>query len=96
MRTAEEVAKQTKGLNLPFPIRSALFQDEGGIAEHFVPIFILGFDSNRAALAAHYYDEQSVFSFAVNIEHSFYSLTGYEPGIFCLHRARVSAGLGPT
>ncbi|KAK5134353.1 hypothetical protein LTR08_006533 [Meristemomyces frigidus] len=66
VRTEEEVAKKIKGLDLPFPIRSALFQDEGGIAEQFVRTFIMGFDSDRAALAAHYYDDQSDFSYAVN------------------------------
>lgn len=66
VRTEEEVAKKTKGGDLPFPIRSALFQDEGGIAEQFIRNFFMGFDSDRAALAAHYYDDNSDFSYAVN------------------------------
>ncbi|KAK4550055.1 hypothetical protein LTR36_003022 [Oleoguttula mirabilis] len=68
MRTEEEVAKKSKGTELPFPIRSALFQDEGGIAEQFVRTFFMGFDSDRTALAAHYYDDNSDFSYAVNTQ----------------------------
>ncbi|KAK3706327.1 nuclear mRNA export, poly(A)+RNA binding protein [Vermiconidia calcicola] len=67
VRTEEEVASKAK-IELPFPIRSALFQDEGGIAENFVRTFFIGFDTDRAALAAHYYDEQSDFSFAINTQ----------------------------
>ena len=68
VRTEEEVAKKTKVTDMPFPIRSALFQDEGGIAEQFVRNFFLGFDGDRAALTAHYYDEKSEFSYAVNTQ----------------------------
>ncbi|KAK5116281.1 hypothetical protein LTR85_009253 [Meristemomyces frigidus] len=68
VRTEDEVAKRTKGAELPFPIRSALFQDEGGIAEQFIRTFFMGFDSDRAALATHYYDDNSDFSYAVNTQ----------------------------
>ena len=68
VRTEEELAKKTTPTELPFPIRSPLFQDEGGIAEGFVRTFFAGFDSDRAALAAHYYDDQSDFSFSVNTQ----------------------------
>ncbi|KAK3112226.1 nuclear mRNA export, poly(A)+RNA binding protein, partial [Teratosphaeriaceae sp. CCFEE 6253] len=68
VRTEEDIAKRTKNSDLPFPIRSALFQDEGGIAESFVRTFFAGFDTDRTALAAHYYDEQSEFSYAVNTQ----------------------------
>ena len=68
VRTDEDVEKKATIPELPFPIRTPLFQDEGGICEGFVPTFFLGFDSDRAALAAHYYDEQSDFSFAVNTQ----------------------------
>lgn len=69
VRTEEEIAKmETKVTELPFPIRSPLFQDEGGIAETFVRTFFTGFDTDRAALAALYYDEQSDFSYAVNTQ----------------------------
>ena len=66
VRTEEEVAKKAKSTELPFPIRSALFQDEGGICENFIRTFYAGYDSDRAALAAHYYDEKSEFSMSVN------------------------------
>lgn len=68
VRTEEEVANKARVTELPFPIRSALFQDEGGIAEQFVRNFIMGYDSDRNALAAHYYDDGSEFSYAVNTQ----------------------------
>lgn len=67
VRTDEEIAKGSKITNLPFPLRSPSFQDEGGIAEGFIRNFIAGFDNDRAQLAAYYYDENSDFSYAVNI-----------------------------
>ena len=68
VRTEEEIASKAKVTELPFPIRTPLFQDEGGIAESFVRTFFTGFDTDRAALANHYYDEHSDFSFAVNTQ----------------------------
>lgn len=68
IRTEEEISKKTSVDELPFPIRSALFQDENGICEGFVRTFFAGFDTDRTALAAMYYDEQSQFSFAVNTQ----------------------------
>lgn len=68
VRTEEEIASKSIPGELPFPIRTPLFQDEGGIAEGFVRTFFNGFDSDRTALAAHYYDDQSDFSFAVNTQ----------------------------
>ena len=68
VRTEEEIAKKATVTDLPFPIRSALFKDEGGIAENFVRTFFTGFDTDRAALAAHYYDDNSDFSFSVNTQ----------------------------
>jgi nuclear RNA export factor len=52
--------------DMPFPIRSPNFQDEGQIAENFLRTFFAGYDTDRATLAQHYYDEQSDFSFSVN------------------------------
>ncbi|KAF2716757.1 hypothetical protein K431DRAFT_289153 [Polychaeton citri CBS 116435] len=66
VRTEEEIAKQTSETTLPFPIRSAHFRDEGGIAENFVRTFYAGFDGDRAGLSQHYYDDQSQFSLALN------------------------------
>ena len=68
VRTEDELAKKSAPAELPFPIRTPLFQDEGGIAEAFIRTFFAGFDNDRAALAAHYYDEQSDFSYAVNTQ----------------------------
>ncbi|GAB7363824.1 hypothetical protein MBLNU230_g4390t1 [Neophaeotheca triangularis] len=65
VRTEEDVTNQAKPV-LPFPVRSPAFQDEGGIAETFVRNLFAGFDADRPALAAMYYDEQSDFSYAVN------------------------------
>jgi nuclear RNA export factor len=67
VRTHEEIASRTTVTPLPFPIRSASFKDEGGIVAGFVHNLIAGFDSDRTALAAHYYDDQSDFSYAVNM-----------------------------
>ncbi|KAI7186759.1 hypothetical protein KC363_g6373 [Hortaea werneckii] len=66
VRTEEDVANKNKVTNLPFPIRSALFQDEGGIAEGFIRKFFPAFDTNRNELAQHYYDDKSEFSYSVN------------------------------
>ena len=66
VRSEEEVAKTSQVTDLPFPIRTPSFQDEGQIAENFVRSFFAGFDTDRAALANHYYDAQSDFSFSVN------------------------------
>lgn len=66
VRTEEDIANRNKVPDLPFPIRSPAFQDEGGIAEGFIRNFIAGFDTDRAALTAMYYDAQSDFSYSVN------------------------------
>lgn len=66
VRTEEEIANRGRIPDLPFPIRSPYFQDEGGIAEQFVRTFFAGFDSDRATLASHYYDDNSEFSYSVN------------------------------
>ncbi|KAK5172261.1 nuclear mRNA export, poly(A)+RNA binding protein [Saxophila tyrrhenica] len=68
VRTEEEATQKAAPTDLPFPIRTPNFQDEGGIAEGFVRTFFAGFDTDRAALAAHYYDNLSDFSFAVNTQ----------------------------
>lgn len=66
VRTEEDVKKRATVAGLPFPIRSAHFQDEQGIAESFIRTFIAGFDNDRSGLASHYYDAHSDFSFAIN------------------------------
>jgi len=66
VRTEEDVTKATKVTDFPFPIRTPSFQDEGQIAENFIRQFFAGYDSDRPALATHFYDEHSEFSYAVN------------------------------
>ncbi|QIW96411.1 hypothetical protein AMS68_001929 [Peltaster fructicola] len=66
VRTAEDVAKGFQVTDIPFPIRSAIFQDEGGIAENFIRTFFAGFDTDRNALVGLYYDAHSTFSVAIN------------------------------
>lgn len=68
VRTEEEVANKSTATQLPFPIRSPLFQDQEGIAENFIRTFFNGCDNDRAALTTHYYDDQSTFSYAVNTQ----------------------------
>lgn len=67
VRTAEDIANKKSASNLPFPVRAPQFNDEGGIAEGFIRNWFAGFDNDRAQLAQVYYDENSDFSFAVNI-----------------------------
>lgn len=64
VRSEDEIANKNK--NIPFPPRSAIFLDEGGIAEGFVRNWFLGFDTDRKALAEMYYDDKSDFSYALN------------------------------
>lgn len=68
VRTEEDIPKKSTIAELPFPIRTPLFQDQEGIVENFVRTFFVGFDSDRAALASHYYDDKSDFSYAVNTQ----------------------------
>lgn len=67
VRTEEDIKNKSSTANLPFPIRSPIFEDEGQIAENFIRQWFLGFDNDRPALAHVYYDEQSDFSYAVNV-----------------------------
>ncbi|GAM85890.1 hypothetical protein ANO11243_039000 [Dothideomycetidae sp. 11243] len=66
VRTDEEAANALRVVNMPFPVKSAVFQDESQIAENFVRTFFTGYDTNRTALAQMYYDAQSDFSFSIN------------------------------
>ncbi|KAK4498697.1 hypothetical protein PRZ48_009207 [Zasmidium cellare] len=67
VRTEEDIKNKASTTNLPFPIRSPIFQDEGQIAENFIRQWFLGFDTDRPQLAQIYYDDQSDFSYAVNV-----------------------------
>ncbi|KAI5240709.1 hypothetical protein E4T43_05924 [Aureobasidium subglaciale] len=66
VRSDQEAEKGRRVIDMPFPIKGPNFQDEGQIAENFLRTFFAGYDTDRAALAQHYYDEQSDFSFSVN------------------------------
>ncbi|THY08479.1 hypothetical protein D6D03_01064 [Aureobasidium pullulans] len=66
VRSDQDAESGRRVTDIPFPIRSPNFQDEGQIAENFLRTFFAGYDADRATLAQHYYDEQSEFSLAVN------------------------------
>lgn len=66
VRTEQEIASKSSINSIRFPIRHSNFQDEDGIAETFIRNFFLGFDADRPALVAMYYDNASDFSFALN------------------------------
>ncbi|KAI4804952.1 hypothetical protein E4T45_10995, partial [Aureobasidium sp. EXF-8846] len=66
VRSDQDAETGRQVTDLPFPIRGPNFQDEGQIAENFLRTFFAGYDTDRATLAQHYYDDQSVFSFSVN------------------------------
>ncbi|KAL1303703.1 hypothetical protein AAFC00_007055 [Neodothiora populina] len=68
VRSDEDLAKPLHNTDLPFPIRAPVFQDEGQIAENFLRNFFAGYDSDRAAVAQHFYDASSDFSLAVNTQ----------------------------
>ena len=68
VRNEEDIKNRSSATALPFPPQAPLFQDEGGIVANFICTFFAGFDSDRAALAAHYFDDQSEFSFAINTQ----------------------------
>ncbi|GAB7347325.1 hypothetical protein MBLNU459_g4269t1 [Dothideomycetes sp. NU459] len=68
VRSDVDADKGFMATDLPFPIKPASFQDEGQIAENFLRTFFAGFDSDRAALAQHYYDDNSDFSLSVNTQ----------------------------
>lgn len=68
VRSDEEAMNGFQATDLPFPIRPASFQDDSQIAETFLRNFFAGFDSDRNAVAHHYYDEKSDFSLAVNTQ----------------------------
>ncbi|CAK4031865.1 related to mRNA export factor MEX67 [Lecanosticta acicola] len=67
VRTEEDIRNKTNITNLAFPIRSAVFNDEGGIGETFIRNLIVGLDTDRQGLAQFYYDNDSTFSYAVNV-----------------------------
>ncbi|KAG9968372.1 hypothetical protein KCU78_g24242, partial [Aureobasidium melanogenum] len=66
VRSDQDAESGRQVADIPFPIKGPNFQDEGQIAENFLRTFFAGYDTDRATLAQHYYDEQSDFSLAVN------------------------------
>ncbi|EQB57579.1 TAP domain-containing protein [Colletotrichum gloeosporioides Cg-14] len=65
--TPEQI-KQIKeaGRPQPIPQRGPDFRDTNGIGEAFLLEFFVGFDTDRTALLAKYYDDNSQFSYAVD------------------------------
>ncbi|KAH7035088.1 uncharacterized protein B0I36DRAFT_346930 [Microdochium trichocladiopsis] len=67
VRSPEQVAaEQAATRPSPIPQNGADFRDINRIGEGFITEFIQMYDTNRPTLAAKYYDDQSVFSLAVN------------------------------
>lgn len=66
VRSEEDIKNRNKVTNIPFPLRSPQFHDEGGIAQQFIINLIGGLDNDRVGLAQYYYDGDSIFSYAVN------------------------------
>lgn len=67
VRTPEQVAAQEAATRpTPVPQNGPDFRDINRIGEGFITEFLQMYDANRQTLAAKYYDDQSVFSLAVN------------------------------
>ncbi|KXJ95520.1 hypothetical protein Micbo1qcDRAFT_192517 [Microdochium bolleyi] len=67
VRTPEQIAAEEAATRpTPIPQNGADFRDINRIGEGFITEFVKMYDADRATLAAKYYDEQSVFSLAVN------------------------------
>ncbi|KAH8602852.1 hypothetical protein B0O99DRAFT_604475 [Bisporella sp. PMI_857] len=67
VRTPEQVAALINAVNSPIPINTADFRDVGQVGENFIRQFVNLYDNDRAALLSNYYDNQSVFSLAINM-----------------------------
>jgi len=63
VRTAEQVFANSS----PIPIGAPDFRDVGQVGENFIRQFVSLYDSDRNALLANYYDNQSAFSLAINM-----------------------------
>ncbi|EME38301.1 hypothetical protein DOTSEDRAFT_75755 [Dothistroma septosporum NZE10] len=66
VRTEEDIAKRRTTRDLPLPIKGPLFVDQGDVVVNFVTNWFAGFDNDRAGLAQAYYEDDSVFSLAIN------------------------------
>lgn len=66
VRTEQDV-KTAATDKLPLPILGPSFRDEASIAENFVKVFFLTYDSDRSALVNSLYDTQSTFSLSINM-----------------------------
>lgn len=67
VRTPEQIAAEQAALvPTPIPQNGPDFRDIGGIGEGFIKEFMQMYDIDRQALAIKYYDDQSMFSVAVN------------------------------
>ncbi|KAI9687097.1 MAG: nuclear mRNA export, poly(A)+RNA binding protein [Bathelium mastoideum] len=64
IRTEEQIVRKQQAT---MPILAPRFEDESGIGENFIKSFFPAFDSDRNALAQHFYDSQSNFSVAINM-----------------------------
>lgn len=70
LRTSEQVNASlavAAAKTTPIPIYGASFRDVDGVGENFIRQFIPLYDTNRQALISQYYDDQSIFTLAVNM-----------------------------
>jgi nuclear RNA export factor len=68
IRTDIEIARLDQPKETPKPSSGATWNDVDGVAERFLLDFCPGFDTERATLLAKYYDNESNFSLAINME----------------------------
>ncbi|KAI0013439.1 NTF2-like protein [Xylariaceae sp. FL0662B] len=68
VRTPEQIAaEEAASRPTPIPQNGPDFRDINGVGEGFIREFMRMYDTDRHSLAAKYYDEQSSFSYAVNV-----------------------------
>lgn len=63
---SEEEASKSNTKRRTLPIQVPIFRDQEGIAESFIRQFFPAFDTDRTALANHYYGPTSTFTVSVN------------------------------
>lgn len=68
IRSDAEIARLDMPKETPIPSSETIWQDVDAVAERFLVDFCSGFDTDRAAFLAKYYDAQSSFSLDLNTE----------------------------
>lgn len=67
VRTPEEVTAAAEAAKSPIPLNGPDFRDVGQVGENFFRQFVNLYDNDRAALAASFYDAQSIHSISINM-----------------------------